>query len=252
MPPSQAAGVAWKTAAGSLVKWRPLADMRGHRYRSSIPSTATRAVGETWPDGAPKSAAYFVDGKEVGFRVWFEDGKLDYEYALQDGVKHGRWYRFYPGGQVEELQPYRRGLMHGVGKQWSPDGRLLVTWSLRDGVGLDLWCGHLSDALSEETYWPKVGEPGYNREWNDDEKTVWQEYFLLGGVGYHGIWREWNRVGRLRRGFPQFYVNDKRVTKREYIRACEADVLLVPYRGKDDSPRRELPAEYVRQKRLRR
>src|SRR5205807_32196 len=134
-----------------------------------IPLRATELVEETWPTGAKKSASYLLGAEKVGFRAWYEGGNLDYEYALQDGVRHGNWFQFYPNGQVEEVQPHRNGLMHGVGKQWSPDGRLLVTWTLKNGVGLDLWCGHLNDALAEEHYWPGDGELGYHREWNDDE-----------------------------------------------------------------------------------
>jgi hypothetical protein len=219
-------------------------------YSSSIPADAREVVEYYHANGTKKAASYFVGPEKVGFREWYEDGRLDFEYALRRGVKHGNWYSFYPNGQLEELQPYCDGHLHGTGKQWAEDGQLLVTWKLDHTTGLDLWCDHLTGTLAEEHYWPRVGELGYKRQWNADEETVWEEYHYC--LGYHGIWREWNARGRLRRGFPRFYVNNVKVTKRQYLRACEAVLTLLPYRPQDDSPQRELPLEYVRQKERRR
>jgi antitoxin component YwqK of YwqJK toxin-antitoxin module len=168
------------------------------------------------------------------------------------GVKHGKSYRFYESGQLLEEEPYRDGRAHGTGRQWAEDGRLLVSWTLAHGVGLDLWCDTQTGALAEEHYWPGEGELGYTRQWNEDERTVWQEYSYVLGIGYHGVWREWNARGGLRRGFPHYYLNGRKVTKREYLRACASDPTLPPYRPEEDGPRRELPAEYLAQRGRRR
>jgi hypothetical protein len=217
------------------------------RYRTSIPADAVEVVEQTYPGRAKKSSYFLVGGEKVGYRCWDEYGRLEYEYGMRGGVKHGNEYVFWDG-RVCEVQPYRRGAMHGTGRQWSADGRLLVTWRLARNAGMDLWCGHVNETLSEEHFWPRPGERGYFRQWNDDERTVWQEYWYVLGKGYHGVWREWNARGRLRRGFPHFYVNDKRVTKRQYSTACAADPSLLPYRPEEDDPHRKLPAEYLAQR----
>jgi hypothetical protein len=220
-------------------------------YRSWISADANEVVEERHPTGEKKSASYFLGGDKVGFRMWDEQGRLDFEKALRAGIRHGNEYWFYNNGQLQEVTPYRDGRIHGTGRQWSEDGRLLVTYRVVRGVGLDLWCGD-GDALAEEHYWPKEGELGYHRGWKCDDRTLWKEYFFVLGKGYHGIWREWNKQGRPRRGFPQYYVADRKVTKRQYLRACLSDPSLPPYRAMDDEPVRELPAAYVAQRKKRR
>lgn len=208
-------------------------------------------VEEHRPNGARRSATYFMGGEKVGFRQWDKEGHLEFEYALQDGVKHGHEYRFHPNGQLLEKETYRRGQLHGTGRQWAEDGRLLVTWKMVNSTGLDLWCDEDGN-LAEEGYWPRPGELGYRRDWNGDEQTVWREYFYVFGVGYQGVWREWNARGRLRRGFPRYYVNDRQVTKRQYLKACESDPTLPPLRPEENDSHRQLPAAYVAQKKRRR
>ena len=225
--------------------------MKPRNYRSSIPKSAIEVVEKTFDCGAKKSAFFFLNGDKVGYRLWNESGKLEFEYGMRDGKKHGREYCFFEDGQPYEVTPYNNGRIHGTGKQWSDDGEVVITYKLINGTGLDLWCGHPNDTLSEEHYYPKKGELGYHREWHYDEKTIWQEYYFSPGEGYHGIWREWNKKGKLRRGFPQYYVNNSRVTKRQYLKAFEMNGALPPYRPEEDRPFRKLPPEYFAQKKKR-
>jgi hypothetical protein len=225
--------------------------MNRRAYKTSIPDDAEEVVASHHPNGAKESVSYFVGGEKVGLRQWDEEGRLEFESTMQGGVKHGPEYHFHPNGRLLEKESYHNGHLHGVGRQWSEDGRLLVTWRFVHGAGLDLWCGE-GDALTEELYWPREGELGYARQWTGDDRTVWQEYFYVLGKGYHGVWREWNAKGRLRRGFPQYYVNDRRVTKRQYLKARADDPSLPPYRREDDEPHRALPAEYLSQRKKRR
>jgi len=216
-------------------------------YKTWIPVDAVETVTERYPDGTKKEASYFVGDEEVGYRMLDEQGTLDYE-SSRSGIHRGSYYRFHPNGQLLEIQPYHKDTMHGIGKQWAEDGELLVTWKLVRGVGLDLWCDTWSKTLSEERYWSDEGKVGYKRQWNEDEATIWQEYFVLQGTGYHGVWREWNAKGRLRRGFPRYFVSDGKVTRRQYLRACKSDPTLRPYRPEDDDPNRELPTAYLAHK----
>jgi hypothetical protein len=225
--------------------------MSRRAYKTSIPAHAVEVIEEYHPNTAKKSASYFMGGEKVGYREWDENGHLEFEAGMRDGVRHGNEYRFYENGQLLEKETYRDGVRHGIGRQWSEDGHLLVTWKLVNGAGLDLWCCTVTGTLAEEHYWPRKEELGYTRQWNGDEKTVWQEYFSS-DLGYHGIWREWNEWGRLRRGFPRYYLNDQKVTKRQYLKACESDPTLPPHRAEDDDSHRQLPVEYLAQKRERR
>jgi antitoxin component YwqK of YwqJK toxin-antitoxin module len=226
--------------------------MSRRTYQTSIPADATEVVEEWHPNGAKAYACYFLGGERVGCRQWDEDGGLMYDCGMRAGVRHGNVYCFYANGQMEEVQPYRNGQMHGTGKQWSEEGELLITWQLTNSTGVDLWCDSRTGTLAEEHFWPGPEDLGKARQWNNDEKTVWQEYFYGLDKGYHGVWREWNARGRLRRGFPRYYVNDRKVTRRQYLRACAGDPTLPPYRPEEDDPHRQLPAEYLRQRKKRR
>jgi hypothetical protein len=221
-------------------------------YKTSIPADAVEVVEEYYSQGGKKSACYFLGGEKVGRRQWDEEGWLDFECPLRNGARHGREYRFYPNGQPLDVDIYRHGRLHGLCRQWAEDGTLLVSSRMADGCGLSLWCDNCTGTFAEETYFPRKEELGYTRQWNGDERTVWQEYFFAPGKGYHGVWREWNARGQLCRGFPRFFVGGRKVTRRQYLRACVTDPTLPPYRPEDDDPHRELPAEYLAQKEKRR
>ena len=221
--------------------------MNRRGYRSSIPKRAREVVCERHENGAKKETIYRVGKQIVGRRLWYENGEVDIEYGLREGVKHGTEFHFDESGTLTFMEPVRNGKIHGTACQWSQtDGRLLITYTLRHGVGLDLWC-HDDGRLAEQHYFPDNGEIGYMRWWDHDNQTIFMEYYYLLGVGYHGIHREWNDKGRLSRRYPQYLVNGEKVTKRQYLRACESDNLLIPFRVEDNEPYRELPAEYVAQ-----
>ncbi|WP_157606255.1 toxin-antitoxin system YwqK family antitoxin [Schlesneria paludicola] len=222
--------------------------MKSRNYRTSIPSAAHEQVDQRFEDGTKKSAYYDLDGEPVGFREWDEHGVLFFEYSMKRGQKHGRAYRFFANGEPMDLDTFRDGQLHGPGKQWNEKGELLITYTLVNGTGLDLWCDDTKQTLSEEHYWPKEGELGYRRNWNDDDVSVHEEYFFVNSHGYHGIWRKWASKGTLRRGYPQYYVRGNRVTKAQYVRAAAQDILLPACRKKDDQPIRDLPHEYISQR----
>ena len=81
-------------------------------------------------------------------------------------------------------------------------------------------------------------------EWwiNADQESVSQEsYFTHGQV--HGIQRDWNSAGRLRRGCPKYFINGEQVTKRKYLHAAQKDASLPPFREVDNQPGRQFPPE---------
>jgi hypothetical protein len=205
-------------------------------------------IEQSFESGAKQKSSYVLNGEKVGIRLWEEDGMLSHEHGIRNGKKHGRDYNFRTNGEPYEVTPYRNSKIHGQGIQWADNGSVLITYKMSNGVGLDLWCDQLNGTLAEEMYWVKQGQLGYRRDWNADDKTVYAEYFFVFCRGYHGIWREWNSKGRLRRGFPHFFVNDLRVTKQKYLKAAEVDPILPPYIPEEDLPDRILPLDYLAQR----
>lgn len=219
-------------------------------YKSPIPKTAREVVDKSYDDGAKDESSFFAGRKKIGCRVWWDDGDLLCEFGLKDGHKHGNELYFDPDGQLSAVQPFRNGRAHGTAKQFASDGSVLVSYVLRNGVGMDLWCGE-NGTLAEELYWPDDGELGYQRFWNEDGKTIYFEKSWTNG-GSHGIHRRWNDKGKLCRGFPKFFIKNEQVTKKQYLRGCESDPLLPEYRPEQDRPSRTLPAEFLAQRKKKR
>jgi hypothetical protein len=115
---------------------------------------------------------------------------------------------------------------------------------MADGCGIRLWCDPLTRAFVEETRFRGEGERGYRRHWAGDERTLHEEIW---GPGKGSISRRWIAPGKLRRGFPWYFLDGRQVTKRAYLQACRNDPALPAYRPEDDEPHRELPAEYLAQ-----
>jgi hypothetical protein len=183
----------------------------------------------------------------VGIRTFEENGQLQYECPLRNDLRHGTVY-FFESGSVSFLEPYRHGFAHGTAKQWSDEGELLGTYTMKHGTGWDLWRCKAnwefgSIYLSEARYYKDGKRHGF--EWwldSDDQSQVWQESHFLENLS-HGVEREWNSEGKLRRGYPKYWVRGQRVTKRQYLSACTKDSTLPAFRLKDNKPHRGFPPE---------
>jgi len=221
-------------------------------YRSSIPNAAQeRRFPAHQPAGNLQTVEYVLDGEVVGIRRFIQDGTMGSETPLKDGLVHGTMYYFddIPDGvlKVTFAEPYRNGLAHGTAKQWSEDGKLIGTYTMKHGTGVDLWRHKSflpgSAYIVHEARHIKDGK-WHGFEWwlEEDQKSVHQEAHFWENL-QHGIRREWNSNGRLRRGYPQYWVNNERVSKRQYLSDCTKDPNLPPFREADNLPKRKFPPE---------
>lgn len=215
-------------------------------YRSSIPDNAEERVVGTHEDGSKARAEYWLDGQLVGIRHFFESGEPSSDVGLRDGTYHGVDYRWDEPGVLMSAIPYANGLEHGTAHQWSHDGTYLGSYTMEHGTGIDLWrsdcAGGGRSGLSEVRYYRNGQRHGFEWWINADQRSVWEEGHYANGEP-HGILRQWNRHDRLRRGYPQYYVHGKRVTKRQYLRACRRDPSLTPFAAEDNRPARSFPPE---------
>jgi antitoxin component YwqK of YwqJK toxin-antitoxin module len=214
---------------------------------SSIPTAAEKRVTEFYPEGGKKAAEYTLGGEVVGTRHFYALGAVEAERILRDGQPHGPMVEWHENGQAAWVATYVNGLEHGTAWQWAADGTLVGEYHLDHGTGLDLWWTEGSEgrwALSEARYVQRGARHGFEWLLNDDQASVFSEGHYWAGQP-HGILREWNAAGRLRRGFPQYWVNGLRVMKRQYLRAVEADATLPRWRAEDNAPGRKFPREIV-------
>jgi antitoxin component YwqK of YwqJK toxin-antitoxin module len=214
-------------------------------YRSYIPKEAKERVLTTRLTGPQKlKAEYILNGKVVGIRQFDEDEILEFECPLKDGVTHGTLYEI-TDGIVTFAEHYSDGLAHGMAKQWSNDGELIGTYTMRRGTGVDLWrvkdnWGRGQVYLAEARFVKEGKWHGFEWWLNEDQKTVCDEHHFWENL-QHGIQRSWNAQGHLRRGYPRYWVKNVRVTKRKYLRECAGDSDLPPYRDQDNLSDRTFP-----------
>jgi antitoxin component YwqK of YwqJK toxin-antitoxin module len=83
-------------------------------YRSSIPKAATERVLATHQNGLQKNKTeYLLKGEIVGVRQFDQNGQLEFERPLKNGITHGTLYDV-DDGVVTFAEPYRNGLAHGT------------------------------------------------------------------------------------------------------------------------------------------
>lgn len=215
------------------------------QYQSDLPADATAVVVARNPDGSPARTELYRDGAQVGTLLHEEDGAVESEFPMRDGLTHGRHYRFYEDGHLMFEEPYEAGLIHDEARQWSRDGRLIGRYTMQHGTGTDLWW-----QVSEEDpeivtlteVMPLVAGCPHGVQWWLHEGRLTLEVCWREGAR-HGVERCWNLRGRLRRGWPKYWIQDAQVDRRRYLRAAAKDPSLPPARREDDAPDRVFPEE---------
>lgn len=190
---------------------------------------------------------YILEDKVVGYRQFDHEGRLIIETAVKNNRKHGReytWY-WYDPNKLSLQEPYENGLVHGTATQWAIDGRLMGTYSMVHGSGYDIWrqLNDLGIPYIAEIHTLQSGKlHGYQWWLNEDQKTLrgerfWKEGFL------HGIERSWTEEGLLIEGYPNYYIEDTKISQKLYIKSSRRDKSLPAYNKNDDKNVRVLPQE---------
>lgn len=206
-----------------------------------IPAQAHEVILDTWETGAKKTAEYLLDAQRVGYRSWDEMGQCNMEYGLRDDRMHGLFRTWHENGQLCELAWYDYGKEHGTMRQYDANGTLIGTYTMVHGTGIDLWFAQ-PGVITEERHLQDGARHGYERWWTGDNKTISEESHFWQGIE-HGIFRQWNEAGRLRRGYPRYFVAGQRVSRRQYARACRHDPTLPRISADENRPTRQLSDE---------
>ncbi len=226
-------------------KARPRWGGRRGQPKPSIPAGATEKVTRRDELGRKTASEFWLRGRRVGRAYWDPDGSGCVAVGLKNRMPVGYQVSYHDDGTVY-AERFVEGVLHGVAKQFAPDGRLLLASPFMRGTGTDFWCDDRG-RLAEEH--PLVaGKPsGTERWWCEDQRSVYSETEWLSGE-WHGVTRHWTN-GRLDRGFPKFFVRGERVSKRDYAKIARGDPSLPPYRQDADSPVRTLPKRFLELKR---
>jgi hypothetical protein len=178
-----------------------------------------------------------VGRRAVARLMWTRDGRLLYEKGLDaEGRGHGIELERHESGGVAWCAQWAHGKQHGLAMQLDARGRPLLVTTFVRGRGTDIWidCGAVSEVreMADGTLHGSV-------VWGNPRRPSSEEQFWRGKR--HGVFREWDD-GKLRRGVPQFYVRDARVSRRAYVTAQARDASLPVYDERDDANARPLPA----------
>lgn len=213
-------------------------------YRSDIPAEAEETVTAHHPNGARRETALHLDGALVGRRYYDEEGWLEGELPLRDGLAHGWQYRWHDGAALMHAEPWVQGQIHGTASQWDADGRLLGTYTLDHGTGLDLWWQRDDGGavVLAEVHPLRQGRLHGRQWWFREDGTIWLEVPFREGK-QHGVERSWNRQGRLKRGYPRYWRDGARITRRAYLRAAARDPEVPPVVAEENHPERRFPPE---------
>lgn len=169
--------------------------------------------------------------------IWSRDGALLHEQPLDArGRHHGIEVERDDTGAVVWCATWVHGSMHGPLILFDESGLPALVTEFVHGRGTDLWmsCGRVSEVRELVD-----GVPHGLVRWGDPEEPSEEGYFDRGRR--HGIFREWETNGRLRKGFPRFFLRDARVSRRAYELAQAKSSSLPPYIAREDANDREMP-----------
>ena len=167
------------------------------------------------------------------------------ETPIKDGLKHGWEFTWDDDGKLLLVEPYRRGKIHGTARQYGKQGNVIGTYTFIHDTGIDIWRQENEDQsiCVSEIHSLKDGIPhGYEWHFDCPKQELWRETSWHMGK-LQGIERSWNSKGKLRRGYPKFYVLDQAVSKQEYLELTLSDETLPGYREEDNLPHRNFPPE---------
>ena len=123
------------------------------------------------------------------------------------------------------------------------------TYSMNRGTGFDIWrdLDENGNAYIAEIHSLQHGKlHGFQWWFNEDGKTINGERHWLEGF-LNGIARRWDENGHLLENYPQYFVDDKQVSKRFYTTAAKNNLALPEYNDVDDDYRRSVIEEIFSQ-----
>lgn len=143
-------------------------------------------------------------------RSHFPNGQLRWEGSFKGGKLEGKNRHWHENGQLSKETSYKNGLEHGEARQWNKDGKLLGKYCMEHGSGVE-------------------------RQWYENGQIEREAASVRGQLC--GRFRCWAEDGEL--VSTNYYIRDKKVSKKKYIEACKIDPALPRY--EDDGSELEEP-----------
>jgi antitoxin component YwqK of YwqJK toxin-antitoxin module len=231
--------------------------------RLTIPDDAEEVPAKWEPFGdVAQRFQCLVNGKVVGERLYYDNGRLADEKPFRDKGLHGLWRQFHQNGKPFAERPYRDGQPDGKFRFWDETGELLGQSELKRGSGIlnEYPKPQLGSHREEIPYvngkihgkrkcWARfdiTGPQGYNVTTYDngvtdgwtytlhDEGTLLEYgYFKNGRI--HGVVRKATRDGKTVDGYPSYMIDGMEVSEAQFREAAKTDeILALTLTGKPD------------------
>ena len=87
-----------------------------------------------YPDGKPRKIETFSEGEKVRERRWFENGNLEIDAEMKNGVAYGKHTRWFEDGSLRFEAIFVEGLKwQGRVRDFKPDGTVVVDAIFENG-----------------------------------------------------------------------------------------------------------------------
>jgi hypothetical protein len=146
-------------------------------------------------------------------RSYYPNGQLRWEGSFDNGKPVGTNRQWHENGVLSSDCSYKDGLEHGIAKQWNNEGKLLGEYKMDHGTGVRKnW--YENGQLHGETSFVKGQFCGRFRIWFEDGDFIGSE----------------------------FYIRNRKISKKKYDEACKSDPTLPRYEDKDPKTKLKLPS----------
>jgi antitoxin component YwqK of YwqJK toxin-antitoxin module len=180
----------------------------------------------------------YVGSTVVGARYYNPEGKLICDSPIKDMKIHGKEREWFSNGVLKYEGNYLDGLKDGVFYQYNSEGKLLGTFEIKNGTGIELYW-HDNGQLAQEIEYTKGVVTGRKRSWSSGGKLLEEELYNTHGrkegassryypngkleqtLQYFDIHdfcivRRWNELGEPEAGTPYVFFNGQRLDKEAY------------------------------------
>lgn len=152
--------------------------------------------GETREDSPVSKKETSIASIKEGWEIYPKD-EYYYRYTEVDGVKHGRFARYYVMpivSQLNQLCFYKNGNLDGLYQAWHPNGQLWIRCTYKDGQlnGLyEDW--HTNGKLSMRCFYKNDERDGPFEAWHSNGQLSLRCFYKNGKLD--GLYEEWNKHG---------------------------------------------------------
>lgn len=150
-------------------------------------------------------------------RTLYRNGQLREEVPLRNGRRHGVVRTWHRNGVLASEKHYQQDLLHGTCRQWDEMGKLLGSYEMIHGAGVE----HV---------------------WFDDGHLQQEQSFVNGLAT--GRWRSWLQDGSL--ASEQWLIENHEVSRAEYLKAAASHADWPKYLSERRQQRRLSPREIER------